>query len=146
MPVEFEEFAEQFQSWLAANADFTPALVVARNFTLGNLLNIQDIELYLGSKILLTMFEEPGTLQGAARRTRQERTFRFLYKGAHGQEAMNHCWRLLKFLHNKKTFETDDFRAWLARIDKPPGVVAAGEDGTHLADCVVTLNVWYKFE
>lgn len=146
MPVKFEEFAEQFQDWLAAEADFEPSLTVAQNFTLGNLLNVQDLELILGSKILLTLFEEGGNLYGSARRTRQERTFRFVYKGAHGQEAMNYCWRLLRFLHKRKTFETAEYRAWLARIDKLPGIIAAGQDGTHLADCVVTLNVWYKPE
>lgn len=145
MPLKLEDFTEQFQDWLASTVT-DPVLTVGRNFVLGNIFDVQDMEIFLQSKILLTIFEEGSNLLGRARRTQQERTYRFAFKGAHGQEAVNRCWKTLKVLWNRRTFQTSEFRAWLARTDKLPTVVAANASGTYLADFVVTFNVWYRTE
>ena len=134
--------AEEIQDYLAANSGL--GLTVGTNFTLGNLLNVQDLEQLATSKIDLTMYEEPGTLVETARKTRQERTFRFVYKGDYGQEAVNRCWSLVSYVQRTKTFLTATFRVWFSRVEKTPTVIAAGQDGTHLADTVITFNVWKK--
>lgn len=142
MGTVFINFVQELQDYIIANSGFTPTLSAGVNFTIGNLLDVQDLELILRKKILLTLFEEGGTLLERGRRTQQERSFRFIFKGNYGQEAVDHCWRLLKWLLNKRTFQTNTFRVWLARADKLPTVFVANESGSHLADFVVTLNIF----
>lgn len=141
MKLTLAQFAEQLQDHIAANS--TLGLTVGENFTLGNLLDIQDMEGYLASKIELTMFEEPGTLSRTGRRFHQERTIRFLYKGDYGQQAINRCHALLEWLQNSALYSNlSSFKAIVARVDKLPSVVAADQSGTHLADCIVTFFVY----
>lgn len=141
---EMVNFAEQFQDWIANNCDIS--LTVGKNFVLGNLLNVYDFDKLKRSHILLSMFEEGGSIISRGRRTQQERTFRFIFRGNYGQEAINYGLRFVSWLRRKKTFETDSFRAWLSRVDKLPTVVSADQDGVSLADLVITLNVWFKVE
>ena len=138
-------FAEEFQDWLASNYDVT-TLTVGENFTLGNILNVYELDKYRQNKIFLTMFEEGGSIISSGRRTRQERTFRFVFRGNHGQEAINHGLEFVAWFKRKKTFETATYRAWLNRFDRLPTVISAEQSGVSLADLVLTLNVWTRLE
>ncbi|UCG53554.1 MAG: hypothetical protein JSW58_08350 [Candidatus Latescibacterota bacterium] len=144
--LKLEGFTEQFQDYIVANTDFTPTLVVGTNFIIGNILDVQDLEQRLTSKILCTLFDEGGNLIGSGRRTRQERSFRFVFKGDYAAEAVNHGFRLLAWLQNHRVFRTSEFQAWWARADKLPSVIVRGKGGATLADFVVSLNVWFRTE
>lgn len=114
------------------------------NFTLGRMLDLDDLSSLLGSEIVCTMYEEGGTLVRTGRRHRQERAFRFLMKAEHGQASINLGWRLLQWLENQKRIATSSFVAWVARFDKLPTVIAADQSGTALADFVTTFYVWNR--
>lgn len=146
MLIKAKNCAEEIQSYIADNSGL--GLVVgtaSANFTLGNILDITDLDQYLSSSpVVLTMFEEGGDSVSSHRNERIERTFRFLYKGSYGQEAINRCWDLLKYLWDLRKFETSTFSIWLMRKDKLPGIVAASQSGVYLADIVVTFLVSQK--
>ena len=143
MPLVLANFLEEVQDYIAANSGLglvvPGAGVDGGNFTISNVLDIDNLDRALGAGIDCTMFEEPGTITRTGRRHRQERTVRFVYKGSHGQEAVNSCQALLQYLENKRTFVTATFTVWVARTDKTPTVVAADQGGTHLADFVMTF-------
>lgn len=137
-------FIEALQDFIADNSGLgltVGSAGISGNLTVGNLLNVDDLETLLGSEIVCTLFEEGGNIVRTGRRHRQERGVRFVYKGTHGQGAVNSCWTLLQFLENQKSFSTTDFTVWIARTDKLPGVIAADRGGTHLADFVMTFFV-----
>ena len=143
MKLGLRDFLEELQDHIANESDLD--LTVSENFTIGNLLDLQDIDTYLSSEIELTMFEEGGGLRRSGRRHHQERTVRFLYKGDYGQQAVNRCLALIEWLSNNSlSFQTSNFREWMARTDKLPSVIAAAQTGTHLADCVVTFLVFKR--
>ncbi len=140
-------FAEELQDFIAQNSGLglvVPGTGPVGNFTIGNILNVDNLDLLLGSGIDCTIFEEGGNLIRSGRRHRQERNIRFIYKGSFGQEAVNSCWLLLQYLENKKTFRTATFTVWIARTDKLPTVIAADQAGTTLADFVMTFFVFTR--
>lgn len=147
MPLIAVNFAEELQDYIAQNSGLgliVPGIGPVGNFTIGNLLDVDNLDLLLGTGIDCTIFEEGGNLIRTGRRHRQERSFRFVYKGDAGQTAVNSCWRLLQFLENARTFLTSTFRVWVARTDKLPTVIAADQAGTHLADFVMTFFVFNR--
>lgn len=135
-------FAEELQDHIADNSGL--GYVVGRNFTLGELLDVDNLGAWFDPEILLTIFEEGGTLIRTGRKHRQERTFRFLCKGTKAQLSVNRAWAVLTWLENTRTFLSSTYRAWLARTDKMPSVVAADDSGTYLADFVVTFYVFSR--
>ena len=103
MPLVMANFLEEVQDYLAANSGL--GLVVrARgnegNFTISNLLDIDNLDRALGAGIDCTMYEEGGTLTRTGRRHHQNRVVRFIYKGDYGQEAVTRCQRLLQNLES----------------------------------------------
>lgn len=141
MPVTVLNFAEELQDAVAAFTGPDPALVVGENFTLGNVLDVGDLEGVLTESVVLTMFEEGFLPIRTGRSVHQERTVRFLYKGSYGQEALNRCLVLWKALEDALYITTATYRVIVLRTDKGPGVVGADESGTHLADFIVTFFV-----
>jgi len=137
-------FIEALQDYIADNSGLgltVGSAGVAGNLTVGNILNVYDLESLLGSQIVCTLFEEGGNIVRPHRKHRQERGIRFVYKGDHGQEAVNLCWALLQYLENLRSFSTTAFTVWVARTDKLPSVFAADQAGTHLADFAMTFFV-----
>lgn len=148
MPLIAVNFAEQLQDYIATNSGLgltVPAAGVSGNLTLGNLLNLDDLGVLLGSEIVCTIFEEGGNIVRTGRRHRQDRSMRFVFKGVYGQEAVNLCWGLVEFLENQRSFTTSTFKVWVARTDKLPSVISADQAGTHLADVVITFFVYNRF-
>ncbi len=144
MQITAVNFAEEVQDFIATNSSLgliVPAAGVAGNFLIGDILNVNDLDTLLGKQIVLTMFEEGGTITRTGRRHLQERTLRFVYKGNSGQAAVNLCWNLYTYLEKKLTFQTATFRIWLARTEKLPGVFAADQGGVSLADLILTFLV-----
>ncbi len=144
MTVVLTNLAEEIQQYISDNSSLNlnyDPVADDVNFTLGNILNVTDLDFLLGSNIDLTMFEEGGSVSPTGRREKQERSFRFVYKGNSGQLAINLCWALVEWLWNSaRTFQTATFRIWIPRFpDKLPSVIAANQDGSHLADFVVTF-------
>lgn len=144
MTVVLLNLAEEIQEYISSNSTLSlnhDSTVGNVNFTLGNILNVTDLDFLLGSNIDLTMFEEGGTVIPTGRRERQERTFRFIYKGNSGQLAVNLCWQFIQWLwSDARSFKTATFRIWVPRFpDKLPSVISANQDGSHLADFVVTF-------
>lgn len=144
MTVVLTNLAEEIQQYISDNSSLNlnyDPVADDVNFTLGNILNVTDLDFLLGSNIDLTMFEEGGSVSPTGRREIQERSFRFVYKGNSGQLAINLCWALVEWLWNSaRTFQTTTFRIWIPRFpDKLPSVIAANQDGSHLADFVVTF-------
>lgn len=140
-------WAEELQDYIAENSGLglvVPGTGPVGNFTLGDLLNVDNLDHLLGGQIDCTIFEEGGSLTRSGRRHHQERSVRFVYKGDRGQGVVNSCWRLLQFLENDRTFLTSTFRTWVARTDKLPTVIAADQAGTHLADFVMTFFVFNR--
>jgi len=147
MPLVALNWAEEVQDYIAENSGLglvVPGVGPVGNLTLGNLLNVDNLDALLGSEIRCTIFEEGGNLNRTGRRHQQERSLRFVFKGEHGQEAVNSCLALLQFLENGRTFLTSTFRTWVARTDKMPTVIAADQAGTHLADFVMTFLVYNR--
>jgi len=131
--------AEEFQTYIAANATgLSLRYVVAENFTIGDVLDMQDLEYLAGSKIDLTLFDEGGNLVPSGSFVQQVRSFRFVTKGDYGQQAITHAQELLQWLWNTKTFKTSHFRIWVARVAKLPSLIARYRSGTNLADFVIT--------
>ena len=142
MTISTINLAEEIQDFIAANSDLNltvPSVGTAGNFVLGNLLNVDDLGSLLESQIVCSMFEEGGTLIRTGRRVQQERTYRFVFKGSYGQEAINLCHGLVGYLENLKSLSTATFSVWVLRFEKMPSVIAADHGGTHLADIVVTF-------
>lgn len=143
-PLVMRGLAEEVQDFVGDNFfgdDGEPVYVVGNggNFTVSDAADIQDLELLAGSEILLTLYDEGGTLVPSARRTAQERSFRFAARGANAQEALDRAHDLLSWLWNRKAFTTAGFRVWVLRVPSLPQVAVRGASGSHVADFVVTV-------
>jgi hypothetical protein len=132
-PLVLRGLGEEIQTYIGANFldDGEPVYTVGNggDFTLGDSADIQDLEILAGSEILLTLYDEGGTLIPSARRTTQERSFRFAAKGATAQEALDRAHDLLSWLWNKHTFATASFRVLVLRVPGLPQVVLRGASG-----------------
>ena len=138
-PLVMRGLAEEIQDFVAENSALGYVVGNGGNFTIEDAADIQDLVRLANSEILLTQFDEGGTLIPGARRTAQERSFRFAAKGGHAQEALNRAHDLLSWLWNRKTFTTDSFRVLVLRVPRIPQVVLRGASGSHVADFVVTV-------
>lgn len=144
MSITGRGFIEAVQDWVASISTLgytVPSAGVTGNITVGNLLDVDNLDQSLGSEIGCTLFDEGGTIVRTSRGGRQERTVRFVCKGQYGQQAVNSCWDIHKELESRKRFSSGIFSAWVARTDKLPTLIAADQGGTHLADFVVTFIV-----
>ena len=134
--------SEEIQDYIAANSGL--GYIVGTNFTIENVMDYTDLERLLGSRILLTMFDEGGELRPSARLTHQERLFRFVVKGTHPNDSMDRARDLLKWLWDKKFFETATFRVWIAHVLRLPTVIVKGESGSTLSDFLISILVFNK--
>jgi len=147
-PLVMRGLAEEVQEYVAGNyfdAEGQPVYVFegnAINFTLEDSANIQGLERLANSEVLVTLYDEGGTLLPSARRTAQERSFRFAAKGAYAQEALDRAHDLLSWLWNRKAFTTAGFRVLVLRVPRLPQVVLRGASGSHVADFVVTVQAY----
>jgi hypothetical protein len=150
-PLVMRSLAEAVQDYVAANylvVAGEPTLVAGgpgTNFTIGDSADIQDFErLVAGPTVLLTIFDEGGTLIPGARRTAQERSFRFAAKGGTAQEALDRAHDLLSWLWNKHTFATASYRVSVLRVPALPQIVIQAASGSHVADFVVTVLAYNR--
>lgn len=141
MRLKGEGFAQALFAWLCENFTGSVTFSAGQNATLGNLLDVADLGRIMNSKVILTLFDEGGNLARSGRRHQQERTFRFVMKGNHGQAAIDLCWEVLEFLENQRRFESGVFSVWLLQTETLPSTVATAESGLALSDFVVTFLV-----
>lgn len=140
-----EGFAEALQDAITAgnpiglNSNPSAGTV---NFTLNQILDIDNLSSLLGGEIICTMYEEGSTIIRSSRMIQQERSVRFLMKAQSGHESINLGWRLLKWLENEKRLATASFTTWVARFDKTPSIIGVDQGGTALSDFVATFFVW----
>lgn len=144
IPLRLGGMAAELQDYIAENSGL--GYVVGENFTLQDAADIQDLEQMVASRsqVLLTMFDEGGTLIPSGRRTPAERTFRFAVKGAHAQEALDRAHELLSWLWNRKAFATAGFVVWVLRAPGLPQVPVRGASGSHVADFIVSMLAYNR--
>ena len=140
-------FLEDFQDHVADNSGL--GFVVGTNFTIGQSPDpIQDFPTILAAtRMRLTIYESTGTLTRMSRRIHQERTFRFVHRGDHPQDAVNRAWGLVEWFENDNlhvTFPSNSFTYRFLRTATLPTIVASSEDGSALADHNMTLLVLNK--
>ncbi len=138
-------FLEVLQDHIAADSGL--GFVVGTNFTIGQSPDpIQDFPTILAAaRMRLTIYESTGTLTRFSRRIHQERTFRFLHRGDHPQDAVNRAWGLVEWFENDSLHVTlTSFTYRLLRTASLPSIVASSEDGSALADHNMTLLVFNK--
>lgn len=140
--LKLENLTEEFQDYIAANSGL--GYVVGDNFTAENSMDYTDQARLLNSKVLLTIFDENGTLIPSGRQTRQEKYWRFVTKGTYANEALDRARALLVWLWNTKTFDLTTYRVLVAQTLKMPEIVARGESGSHLAEFVLQSLVFNK--
>ena len=140
--LKLENLTEEFQDHIAANSGLE--YVVGQNFTAENSMDYPDIARLLNSKVLLTIFDENGTLIPSGRQTRQEKYWRFVTKGTHANEALDRARALLMWLWNTKTFDLPTYRVMVAQTLKMPEVISRGESGSYLAEFVLQTLVFNK--
>jgi len=135
-----EGLIEQIQDLISAEATL--------NYTTGETLTIgqspdpiSDFPTLLQSdRILLTIYESGGTLTRRSRFVHQERTFRFVHRGDHPQDAINRAWRLIEWFENKRKHTSlTGFALLFTRVSSLPQVVFRGADGSALADSNLTF-------
>lgn len=115
--------------------------IVGVNFSCEDYAELQDSKRTAGARVLLTIFEENGTLIQSGKQTRQEVNFRFLAKGTSPSGAKDRAKMIHEWLFNKRTFATASYRFWCVRTPKTPSLVGKTDSGSFLADFVVTLLV-----
>jgi hypothetical protein len=115
--------------------------VVGVNFTCEDYAELQDSKRTAGARVLLTIYEENGTLIQSGKQIRQEVNFRFLAKGTSPSGAKDRAKMMHEWLVNKRTFATASYRFWCVRTPKTPSFVGKTDSGSFLADFVVTLLV-----
>jgi hypothetical protein len=126
---------EELQDYIAANSGLGYVVGGSTgNFTLEQVLDLDDITRLLGQKVLLTLFDSGGTLTASGSQTHQTREWRFVTKGNHANEATDRARGILTWLWNLKTFETATYRFWFTRVIRMPSILARGESGSHLAE------------
>jgi hypothetical protein len=136
---------EELQAYIGANSGLGYVVGDGGNATVEDSADVQDlIRMGQQARILLTLFEEGGTLIPGARRTGQERSIRFATVGDSGQEALDRAHDLNSWLWNQKCFATDGFRILVLRVPRPPQVVLRGASGSHVADFVVTFLTYNR--
>jgi hypothetical protein len=140
--LKLENLTEELQDYIADNSGL--GYVVGENFTAENSMEYTDIARVLGSKVLLTIFDENGTLISSGRQTHQERYWRFVTKGTHANAALDRARELLVWLWNTKTFDLTTYRVLVAQTLKMPEVVVRGESGSYLAEFVLQTLVFNK--
>ena len=151
-PLKLDGLTEQIQDYIAANfvstvrqagASFpTGGYVVGTNFLAENAMQYQDIARLLGNEVLLTLFDEGGTLNPSGRQTHQTRLFRFVTKGSHSNEALDRARDLIEWLWNAaRHFTTTDFRVRVQTPQQFPAVIDRGDSGSFLADAIVPFFV-----
>jgi hypothetical protein len=149
MSIKAQDLSEEIQEYISTNSSLglnhDPASGNV-NFTLGNVLNVVDLDTLVGSNIELTMFEEGGSIIPSGRRERQERAFRFVTRGNSGQLAINASWNLFEWLWNDaRSFQTQNFKVWIPRgPDVLPSLFAAQKDGTHIANFLLTFFAYKR--
>lgn len=137
--------AEEVQAYIGANAGLGYVVGDGGNFTVEDSADLQDLA-RMGDqqRIRLTLYDEGGTLIPGARRTAQERSFRFATVGDSGQEALDRAHDLLSWLWNQKSFATDGFRVWVLRVPRTPQVVLRGASGSYVSDFVLTFLAYNR--
>jgi hypothetical protein len=103
--------------------------------------DVFDLDEIMDAKSLLTVYDEGDTLTFGARVHRQERTVRVVRKGTYVQEAINAARELQDALVNRRRFSTPGFTAILRAIASGARLVTRRQDGTALAEVVLSYLV-----
>lgn len=136
---------EELQDYIAANSGL--GYVVggsSANFTLEQVLDWEDIARLLRQKVLLTLFDDGGTLTPSGSQTHQSRNWRFVAKGTHANEALDRVRNVVTWLWNTKSFETATYRYVFVRVIGMPSILARGESGSHLAEASLQSLVFNR--
>jgi hypothetical protein len=141
--LELDNLSEELRDYIADNSGL--GYVVGTNLTLENTMDFTDIGRLLGSRVLLTIFDEGGAIIPSSRFVFQDRNFRFVTKGTSSNQALGRGRDLFKWLWNKKTFGTSTYRWWLRPDNRRmPQIISRGENKSFLADFIFTFFVFNK--
>lgn len=138
-PLRLKGFIEELQDYIAANYtdDEGRSYVVAENFTIGEVLDVEDLDNLLGSNVDLTIYDQANQIVRTGRRFRSTRGVRFLFKGEHAQASLDRGHDMVAWLSGLDQIELTSFHVWVERFQRPPGIVTGRPSGTFLSDCVI---------
>ena len=106
--------------------------------------DVRDLGGFLLGTVVLTQFEDSGSLEQSGRRTHQTRAVRFVTKENNPQLSVERCWKLLQAIWNRREFLSTNFHAICTRVIKTPSVMLLGDDQSALADCLLLFSVFNR--
>ena len=140
--IKFNGVIEDLAEYFSDNSEL--GYTLATNFLIGDILDFQDIDQLIGSKIDLTVYDEGGILRFGSRFHTQERSLRFLVRDTYAQGAINKAHDIAAWFGDSRRLPTTNFLFTFMALSKFPGLVLAHDSGTYFADVVVTFLVLAK--
>jgi len=138
-PLRLRGFIEELQDYIAANYSDSDGrtYTTATNFTIGNFLDVEDLDRILGSDVDLTIYDQAIDVTKGARRHRTTRAVRFVFKDSHAQASLNRAHAMTEWLSGLERIGLPLFVAWVHRFQRMPGIITGRSSGTFLSDLVV---------
>lgn len=142
MPFVSVNFLEEFAAFIESEANLD--YVVGENLSVGDFADpIQDFpHLLAAQRNSLAIYDAGGTLTRTSHRTHADRSVRFITRGQYAQDAINNAFRLHGWVENElRHFTLPSFTARHLSTQVQPVLIVKGEDGSALANFVVTFRV-----